>query len=378
MLSNVRALERRHCCARRLRIRPGDVYNAEAVEKTVEEMTIEAAKRGYAFATVRPRGDRKYRDATDQPRLRGRGGRARLHRAHQCPRQHPHARLRDPARIRYRPKAIAYNRALISRAERRLKNLGYFKTVKITTEPGSAPDRVIINVDVEEQSTGEFSVAGGYSTADGFLAEVSVAERNLLGRGQYAKAAVQYGQNARGFSCRSSSPISWAIGWRSASTCSPECRCRRTSSPTTTRTIGGGFRFGFPLREDLALQLRYSIYQQEIELPFSCGTATTQSEQRRTLAHIRPAFPAAIDPHTGMPFTQTAIRRRGLAGGQAANWREVRCSPRWSARPVLQYARQQPKSDQRPARRVQAGFRRRRRRRQFHPHPPPMCAPTTK
>ena len=82
----------------------------------------------------------------------------------------------------------AYNRALIDRAERRLKNLNYFKTVKITNEPGSAPDRIVINVDVEEQSTGEFSVSGGYSTADGFLAEVSVAERNLLGRGQFAKA----------------------------------------------------------------------------------------------------------------------------------------------------------------------------------------------
>ena len=93
----------------------------------------------------------------------------------------------------------AYNHALIERAERRLKNLGYFKSVKITNEPGSAPDRVIVNVDVEEQSTGEFSVAGGYSTADGFMAEVSVAERNLLGRGQFAKAAVSYGQRARGF-----------------------------------------------------------------------------------------------------------------------------------------------------------------------------------
>jgi hypothetical protein len=71
----------------------------------------------------------------------------------------------------------AYNRALVDRAERRLKNLNFFKAVKITNEPGSAPDRVVINVDVEEQATGEFSVSGGYSTADGFIAEVSVADR---------------------------------------------------------------------------------------------------------------------------------------------------------------------------------------------------------
>src|SRR6185295_11217265 len=92
----------------------------------------------------------------------------------------------------------AYNRVLVDRAERRLKNLAYFKTVKITNEPGSASDRIILNVEVEEQSTGEFSIAGGFSTADGFMAEVSVGERNLLGRGQTARAAVTYGQRTRG------------------------------------------------------------------------------------------------------------------------------------------------------------------------------------
>src|ERR1041385_6942197 len=92
----------------------------------------------------------------------------------------------------------AYNRVLVDRAERRLKNLNYFKSVKITNEPGSASDRAILNVDVEEQSTGEFSIAGGYSTADGFVGEVSVGERNLLGPGQTGRGAVTYGQRSRG------------------------------------------------------------------------------------------------------------------------------------------------------------------------------------
>ena len=94
----------------------------------------------------------------------------------------------------------AYNRALVDRAERRLKNLDFFKTVKITTEPGSSSDRVILDVDLEEKSTGDFSVSGGYSTTDGALAEVSISERNFLGRGLYAKASVTYGQYARGVS----------------------------------------------------------------------------------------------------------------------------------------------------------------------------------
>ena len=62
---------------------------------------------------------------------------------------------------------------MIARAERRLKNLGFFKTVKITDEPGSAPDRIVLNVALEEQDTGDFNIMGGYSTTDGILGEVT-------------------------------------------------------------------------------------------------------------------------------------------------------------------------------------------------------------
>src|SRR5207237_4402611 len=55
----------------------------------------------------------------------------------------------------------AYNKALIDRAERRLKNLNYFKTVKISNRPGSAPDHVILDVKAVDQATGDFNVAGG-------------------------------------------------------------------------------------------------------------------------------------------------------------------------------------------------------------------------
>src|SRR6195952_5895936 len=180
------------------RVQVGSLYNAEALEKSVEEMQIEASRRGYAFAIIRPRGDRNFeahtvsivfgvdegpRNYIERINIRG------------------NTRTRDYV-IRREfdlSEGDAYNRALVDRAERRLKNLNYFKTVKITNEPGSAPDRVIVNVDVEEQSTGEFSFSGGYSTADGLLGEVSVGERNLLGRGQIARASIQYGSRSRGF-----------------------------------------------------------------------------------------------------------------------------------------------------------------------------------
>ena len=99
--SNVRAVDPQSL-RQLLRMHPGDVYNGEAVEKSVEDMTVEIARRGYPFATVRPRGDRNPQTRTIGVVLRRRRRHARLYRAHQYSRQYPHPRLRDPARIRYR------------------------------------------------------------------------------------------------------------------------------------------------------------------------------------------------------------------------------------------------------------------------------------
>src|SRR5690349_6651418 len=169
----------------RLRVSPGGTYNAELVEKSVEEMTIEMSRRGYAFAQVRPRGDRNFETRqVSVVFVVEEGARAYIERinlrGNTRTRDHVIRREFDIA------EGDAYNRVLVDRAERRLKNLGYFKTVKITTEPGSSADRIILNVELEEQSTGEFSVAGGYSTSDGLVAEVSIGERNLLGTGTAA------------------------------------------------------------------------------------------------------------------------------------------------------------------------------------------------
>jgi outer membrane protein insertion porin family len=160
-----------------------------------------------------------------------------------------------------------YNRALIDRAERRIKNLNFFKSVKITNEPGSAPDRVVINVDVEEQSTGDFSIMGGFSTSDGFMAQMSISERNLLGTGRFAKASVTYGQYTRGAELNFAEP--YFLDQRISAGIDLFARQTLASSYLSygTESYGGSLKFGIPLREDLTFQLRYSAYTQNITLP---------------------------------------------------------------------------------------------------------------
>jgi outer membrane protein insertion porin family len=244
----------------------GSLYNAEALEKSVEEMQIEASRRGYAFAIVRPRGDRNFESHTVSITFAiDEGPRTYIERIN----VRGNTRTRDYV-IRREfdiSEGDAYNRALVDRAERRLKNLDFFKSVKITTEPGSSSDRVVLIVDLEEKSTGDFSVSGGYSTTDGALAEVSISERNFLGRGLFAKASVTYGQYARGYSLSFVEP--YLLDYRVALGLDFFQRQQLANSYISygTSTLGFSPRLGFALREDLSLQLRYSIYQQKISLP---------------------------------------------------------------------------------------------------------------
>jgi len=275
VISNVHALDPASL-RDAVKLGSGNVFNADLVQKSVEAMTIEAAKHGYAFANVRPRGDRDFhRKLINIVFVVEEGTRAYIERIN----IHGNTRTRDYVIRREFDigEGDPYNRALIDRAERRLKNLNYFKTVKITNEPGSAPDRVVIDVNVEEKSTGQFSVSGGYSTADGFLAEVSVADRNLMGRGEFAKASVTYGQRARGFDLSFVEP--YLLGYRMAGGIDLFARQNLSSDYVSyeTKTIGGNLRVGFALTEELALQPHYSLYRQEITLPsqYNCFPASS-------------------------------------------------------------------------------------------------------
>ncbi len=249
------------------RVYVGSLYNAEALEKSIEEMQIEASRRGYAFAIVKPRGDRNFDAHTVSITFSiDEGPRVYIERIN----VRGNTRTRDYV-IRREfdiSEGDAYNRALVDRAERRLKNLDFFKTVKITTEPGSSSDRVVLVVDLEEKSTGDFSVSGGYSTTDGALAEVSISERNFLGRGLYAKASVTYGQYARGVSLSFVEP--YLLDYRVAGGLDVFYREQLPNNFISygTKTVGFSPRLGFGLREDLSLQVRYSLYQQQITLPF--------------------------------------------------------------------------------------------------------------
>jgi outer membrane protein insertion porin family len=244
----------------------GSVYNAEAVEKSVQNLTANIARQGNPFALVRPVGTRDPSTRTI----------SLAYVVEEAPRIYIE-RINVRGNSRTRDYVIrrefelgegdAYNQVLVDRAERRLNNLGYFKRVRISNEPGSSADRVVVNVDVEDQSTGAFSISGGYSTADGFIGEVSVTETNFLGRGQFVRLAGQLGQRAHGVDFSFTEP--YFLGYRVSagidlfSKFSDQTRYSRYEN----RMTGGTLRLGLPITEEFTITARYSLYQQEITIP---------------------------------------------------------------------------------------------------------------
>ena len=254
------------------------MYNAEALEKTVDDLTMEVTRRGEPFASVRPRGDRvPGQHVINLIYNIERGQRLYIERIE----LRGNAKTDDKVIRREFDVAEGdpYNRALIDRAERRLKSLGYFKTVKITKEPGSEPDRVIVKVAVEEQPTGDFSISGGYSTADGVIGEISASERNLLGRGIYVKAAVTLGEYTNGFDLAYSEP--YFLGTRT--TFGANLYDKQTTSNSyqayNTLTYGGKLSLGLPINDELSSTLRYSLYNQSVTLDATKGVASLPIQQ---------------------------------------------------------------------------------------------------
>jgi outer membrane protein insertion porin family len=252
-------------------LRSGDIYDADLVQKSVDALTHEVSRSGYAFSKITPRGDRN-----SETRTIGlsfdieEGPRAYIERID----IHGNTRTRDYVIRREFDigEGDPYNQTLIDEATRRLNALGFFKTVHVTNLPGSAPDKVIIDVAVEDKPTGSFGISGGYSTTDGFIAELSVTETNFLGRGQYVRASVSVGQFGRGVTFSFTQP--YFLGYRMAGGFDLYAKSADNThfALYSTVTTGATLRLGIPITDDLTFSPRYSFYRESISIPNTSDT----------------------------------------------------------------------------------------------------------
>jgi outer membrane protein insertion porin family len=170
----------------------GDWYDADEVDKTVTALSDAVGTLGYAFVDVRP-NIRRNRDThtIDITFNIQEGPRVYVERIDIS----GNTRTLDKViRREFRlAEGDAFSTAKVRRSEQRLKNLGFFEKVDISATPGSTSDKTDLQVQVVEQSTGEISFGAGYSSVGGILGDVSIRERNLLGKGQDLRLGLSLG-----------------------------------------------------------------------------------------------------------------------------------------------------------------------------------------
>lgn len=161
----------------------GEIYNSDEVENTIDKIVERLGDAGFAFVDVNPKFDRdvEKREISIGYKV-NQGAKVYVERINIDGNSRT---LDEVIRREFRlAEGDPYSTSKLARTEQRLNNLGFFEKVSVGQERGSAPDQTVVNVEVQEQSTGEITLGAGYSTVDGALVDFGIVEKNLLGKGQ--------------------------------------------------------------------------------------------------------------------------------------------------------------------------------------------------
>ncbi|MEP5181613.1 MAG: outer membrane protein assembly factor BamA [Rhizobiaceae bacterium] len=246
-----------------LEIAPGDTYSARKVEKSLIAMTQAIARSGYSFSEVTPRGDRDYDNRTiNITFFIDEGPRVYIERidvfGNDRSRDYVIRREFDVS------EGDAYNKVLVNQGKARLERLGFFESVNVTTRQGSTPDRVVIVVQVRDKATGEFAIGGGYSSNGGAIAEISMTEKNFLGRGQSLKISGGLGEDARKYELSFTEP--YFLGHRIAAGFDLSQITADSNDDTgySSETTLGRIRASAPITDYLRLGVNYTLKHEDV------------------------------------------------------------------------------------------------------------------
>jgi outer membrane protein insertion porin family len=250
----------------------GQRYDASKIDRSVERMTVEAGRAGFAFARVEPN---IVRDEANQLlnitfELQE-GPRVFIERINIVGNTRTQDRvIRRELRL---VEGDAYNRVMIERSRRRLTALDYFESIEFQETQGSAPDRMVLTVAVVEKSTGTLSFAAGYSTTEQVIGSISISERNLLGRGQFIRLQTSASFKRQSIDFSFTEPYfmgrNVSAGFDAFATRTDQVR----ESSFTTQQTGGKLRMGFPLSEFSRLQTSYGFTHRRIDIATAAATA---------------------------------------------------------------------------------------------------------
>jgi outer membrane protein insertion porin family len=246
-------------------IRSGSEFRGDLVEDSIDSMTYLAGTVGYANVDIVPRVERDRENRVVNITFEvNEGSRTFIERIDIV------GNTRTVDEVIRREMRVnegdAFNRVLLDRSRQRVQSLGFFETVTVEDSDGSTPDRSVVTVTVEEQSTGELAFAAGYSSNENFLFDASITERNLRGRGQFLRLRASTSAQRQQLDLRFTEPRFMgrevAAGF--------DLYSLRTDflsqSSFENQSTGLGLRLSFPVAERTSLGLTYSLIQDDTEI----------------------------------------------------------------------------------------------------------------
>ena len=258
--------------AKQLPMKAGDWYNAKLVEDTIEKLNETAGAFGYAFADVRPDYERSKEDLTmgvsfiiaEAPRV-------------YVERIDVNGNTLTQDKVIRREFRIAegdaFNSLQVKRSTNRIKSLGYFQEkFEVEQKPGSAPDRIILEANVEEKPTGELQLSAGFSSIESFIFQASVQQRNFRGRGQTIGLSGSYSRYSKSVETSFTEPYlfdrnvsaSVSVYRRDYNSFNFASSDRRTTYEQAT--TGFQLRAGVPLTEYMTAVASYTLNYDDISL----------------------------------------------------------------------------------------------------------------
>ena len=237
---------------------PGEVYSATEVEETIQNLTFQIGNLGFAFSDIRPRltldRDQKlvdiHFDIDEGPRVYV-------------------ERINITGNVRTLDKVIrrefriaegdAFNAARLRRSRQQVRDLGFFELVEMSSEPGSAEDKTVVGVDIRERSTGELTFGVGYSTTEKVIGDITIRERNLLGKGQDLRATFQLSTRTQEIDLSFTEPYFLDRNLAAGFDVFRKSSDRQSESSFDTQEAGFALRGGYRLTENLRQNVRYTL-----------------------------------------------------------------------------------------------------------------------
>ena len=254
------------------KIKPGTWFNAKLVEDAVTNLNEAAGALGYAFADINPAYDRDAEKKLMNLTIR----------VAPTPRVYVE-RIDITGNTSTRDKVIrrefrlnegdAFNALKVKRSQDRIQSLGFFQEkLEIKQTEGSAPDRVVLGVNVEEKPGGQLSLSGGYSSLERFVVQLAVSESNFMGKGQQVDASVNWSRYSRSVELGFVDPYFldkpilfggnlFRSDYRSFNYIGSDRNTTYSQGST-----GGNLRMGFPITEYWSFGGRYTLKNDKITL----------------------------------------------------------------------------------------------------------------